>query len=78
MKAVHELGGPQVKRMVLLGSAVSVLDSFQDMSVAGADYTEKDWNPVSLQHAQTAGNMLIRYLGHRRVGHRVKKCRPGI
>ena len=47
MKAVHNLGGPQVKRVVLLGSAVSVLDSFQDISVAGTDYSEKDWNPVN-------------------------------
>jgi len=46
MKAAHDLGGPQVKRVVLLGSAVSVLDSFQDMNVAGAAYSEKDWNPV--------------------------------
>lgn len=40
------MGGPQVKRVVLLGSAVSVLDSFQDGSVTGPDYTEEDWNPV--------------------------------
>jgi hypothetical protein len=37
-----------LKRFVLLGSAVSCLDSFQDMSVAGKDYTEKDWNPVCI------------------------------
>jgi hypothetical protein len=43
------MGGPQVKRFVLLGSSVSVLDSFQDVSVAGADYTEEDWNPVNPQ-----------------------------
>ena len=27
LKSAHELGGPQLKRFVLLGSAVSVLDS---------------------------------------------------
>ena len=43
------MGGPQVKRFVLLGSSVSVLDSFQDVNVAGADYTEEDWNPVNPQ-----------------------------
>lgn len=46
MKAAHNFGGPQIKRFVLLSSAVAVLDSGQDMSVAGKDYTEKDWNPV--------------------------------
>ena len=49
LKAAHEFGGPQIKRVVLLGSAVSVLDSFQDPSVAGTDYSEKDWNPVNPQ-----------------------------
>jgi hypothetical protein len=46
MKAAHELGGQQIKRFVLLGSAVAVLDSGQDITVAGKDYTEEDWNPV--------------------------------
>jgi nucleoside-diphosphate-sugar epimerase len=46
MNAVHQFGGPQIKRFVLLGSAVAVLDSNQDITVAGKDYTEKDWNPV--------------------------------
>jgi hypothetical protein len=46
MNSVHEFGGPQVKRFVLLGSAVAVLDSNQDITVAGKPYTEKDWNPV--------------------------------
>jgi hypothetical protein len=32
---------------VLLGSAVSVLNSFEDLSTEGKPYTEKDWNPVS-------------------------------
>lgn len=35
-----------MKRVVVLGSAVAVLDDFQDTSVPGKDYTEKDWNPV--------------------------------
>lgn len=53
MKAVHQFGGPKVKRFVLLGSAVAVLDSFQDESVAGKAYTEADWNPVSLRVRRT-------------------------
>jgi hypothetical protein len=52
IKGAHELGGRKLKRIVLLGSAVSVLDSFQDESVAGKDYTEEDWNPVSLPSHQ--------------------------
>jgi hypothetical protein len=52
------MGGPQVKRVVLLGSAVSVLDSFQDMSVAGADYTEEDWNPVNPSYTSSTGYLL--------------------
>jgi hypothetical protein len=47
MKAAHDLGGSQIRRFVLLGSAVAVLDSGQDISVSGKDYTEKDWNPVA-------------------------------
>jgi hypothetical protein len=46
LNSAHKFAGPNLKRVVLLGSAVSVLDSFQDMSVAGKNYTEKDWNPV--------------------------------
>jgi hypothetical protein len=46
MKAAHNLGGPQIKRFVLLSSAVAVLDSGRDMSIARKDYTEEDWNPV--------------------------------
>lgn len=46
IKAAHNLGGPQIKRFMLLSSEVAVLDSGQDMSVAGKYYTEKDWNPV--------------------------------
>jgi hypothetical protein len=46
MKAAHNFGGPQIKRFVLLSSAVAVLNSGQDMSVSRKDYTEEDWNPV--------------------------------
>lgn len=47
LKATHELGGKQVKRFVLLGSAVSILDSFEDLNAPeGKPHTEDDWNPV--------------------------------
>jgi len=61
MKAVHDLGGSQVKRLVLLGSAVSVLDSSQDMSVAGAAYSEKDWNPVTAASATESKSAVLGY-----------------
>lgn len=38
-----------MKRLVLLGSAVSVLNPFEDTSTEGKVYTEKDWNPVILR-----------------------------
>ena len=48
LKAAHHYGGAALKRFVLLGSAVSVLNSFEDMSREGNPYTEKDWNPVCI------------------------------
>lgn len=48
LKAAHQHGGTALKRFVLLGSAVSVLNSFEDMSKEGKPYTEKDWNPVKI------------------------------
>lgn len=47
LKAAHNHGGTALKRFVLLGSAVSALNSFEDQSREGKPYTEKDWNPVS-------------------------------
>jgi nucleoside-diphosphate-sugar epimerase len=56
LNSAHKFGGSKLKRVVVLGSAVSCLDSFQDPSVAGKDYTERDWNPVTsapmLSHTQ--------------------------
>lgn len=46
MNAAKQYGGGELKRFVLLGSAVSVLNSFEDITKEGKPYTEKDWNPV--------------------------------
>lgn len=46
LESAHRQGGTSLKRFVLLGSAVSVLNSFEDMSREGRPYTEEDWNPV--------------------------------
>lgn len=51
LKSAHRLGGPDLKRFVLLGSAVAVLNSFEDMTREGRPYTEKDWNPVTAEEA---------------------------
>ena len=50
LESAHKLGGPNLKRFVLLGSAVAVMNSFEKEDVAGKDYTEADWNPVITQH----------------------------
>lgn len=46
LKSVHEYGGPQVKRFVLLSSTVATLNSLEDTSLTGSPYSENDWNPV--------------------------------
>lgn len=46
MKSTQHYAGDHLQRFVLLGSAVSVLNSFEDMTREGKPYTEKDWNPV--------------------------------
>ncbi|MCJ1390226.1 hypothetical protein MMC18_003084 [Xylographa bjoerkii] len=61
LQSAHTHGGAQLKRFVLLGSAVSCLDSFQDISVAGKPYTEKDWNPVTASQAISSRNPVIGY-----------------
>lgn len=59
MKCAHELGGSKLKRLVLLGSAVAVLNSFEGVGVATKSYTEDDWNPVSLAHLQPFSTPLL-------------------
>ena len=44
-----------MKRFVLLGSAVAVLNEFEEKTKAGKPYTEADWNPVS----STVGDTLL-------------------
>ncbi|KAF4465570.1 NAD dependent epimerase dehydratase [Fusarium albosuccineum] len=51
LKSAQDYGGAELKRFVLLGSAVAVLDSFQDVTKEGKPYTEKDWNPVTAEQA---------------------------
>ena len=46
LESAHRLGGKRLKRFVLLGSAVAVLDSFAREDEKGRDYVEEDWNPV--------------------------------
>ena len=46
LESAHKLGGKRMKRFVLLGSSVSIMDSFARDDEKGRDYTEEDWNPV--------------------------------
>jgi len=61
LKAAHEFGGRQVKRLVLLGSAVAIMNSFEDINVEGKPYTEKDWNPVTEAQAVQSQNPVWAY-----------------
>lgn len=47
LESAHRLGGQALRRIVLLGSIVSVLNQLEDMTTEGEPYTEKDWNPVN-------------------------------
>ncbi|PLB48715.1 NAD dependent epimerase/dehydratase [Aspergillus steynii IBT 23096] len=61
LKATHHYGGAALKRFVLLGSAVSVLNSFEDMCREGKPYTEKDWNPVTAEQAIERSDPVLGY-----------------
>lgn len=47
LKSAHK-HSKTLERVVLIGSAVAVLNSFEDITTEGKPYTEKDWNPVRL------------------------------
>ncbi|PYI00172.1 NAD(P)-binding protein [Aspergillus ellipticus CBS 707.79] len=61
LESAHKHGGTELERFVLLGSAVSVLDSFEDLGCEGRPYTEKDWNPVSAQQAIDRKDTVLGY-----------------
>lgn len=46
LESAHKLGGKRLKKIVLLGSSVAVIDSFAREDEKGRDYVEEDWNPV--------------------------------
>ncbi|KAJ5356645.1 NAD dependent epimerase/dehydratase [Penicillium concentricum] len=53
--------GSSLKRFVLLSSAVSVMNSFEDMTKEGKPYTEKDWNPVTAEQAIERHDAVLGY-----------------
>ncbi|GAB1206202.1 hypothetical protein APSETT445_004884 [Aspergillus pseudonomiae] len=61
LESAHCHGGTALKRFVLLGSAVSVLNSFEDMSREGRPYTEQDWNPVTATQAIERQDTVLGY-----------------
>ena len=48
LKAAHELGGPQIKRFVLLSGIAAAIEPFKQAEEKpdAPDYTEETWNPV--------------------------------
>ncbi|KAJ4299894.1 hypothetical protein N0V90_005141 [Kalmusia sp. IMI 367209] len=61
ISCAHKAGGPTLKRFVLLGSAVAILNEFDDYSKAGKPYTEADWNPVTADYAVENKNVVAGY-----------------
>ncbi|KAF9887795.1 hypothetical protein FE257_009601 [Aspergillus nanangensis] len=61
LKAAKNYGSESLKRFILLGSAVSVLNSFEDMTKEGKPYTEKDWNPVTAEQAIERKDIILGY-----------------
>ncbi|KFZ16614.1 hypothetical protein V502_05004 [Pseudogymnoascus sp. VKM F-4520 (FW-2644)] len=61
LKSAHHHGGTTLKRFVLLGSAVSVLNSFEDITQEGRPYTEKNWNPVTADEAIAKKDTVLGY-----------------
>ncbi|KAK1770069.1 NAD dependent epimerase dehydratase [Phialemonium atrogriseum] len=60
-RSAQHYGGAELKRFVLLGSAVSVLNSFEDMTKEGRPYTEKDWNQVTAEQAIERNDNVLGY-----------------
>jgi len=69
LKAAKHYGGSSLKRFILLGSAVSVLNSFEDLTKEGRPYTEKDWNPVTMPESTPDGIFLNTTPGHSRASN---------
>ncbi|KAB8224475.1 hypothetical protein BDV33DRAFT_199510 [Aspergillus novoparasiticus] len=60
--SAHRHGGMDLKRFVLLSSAGTILNSFEDLTRPGHPYTEKDWNPITAQQALECGDGVLGYL----------------
>ncbi|OBT72478.1 hypothetical protein VF21_08508 [Pseudogymnoascus sp. 05NY08] len=61
LKSVHEYGGPQVKRVVVLSSTAAIVNPMEDTSITGDPYSEKDWDPVTAKMAAEQKNPLFGY-----------------
>jgi nucleoside-diphosphate-sugar epimerase len=61
LKSAYKHGGTSLRRFVLLGSAVSVLNSFEDITREGRPYNENDWNPVTAQQAIDRKDTVLGY-----------------
>ncbi|GIK00976.1 hypothetical protein Aspvir_005006 [Aspergillus viridinutans] len=61
LKSAHKYGDTSLRRFVLLGSAVSVLNSFEDITHEGHPYNKNDWNPVTTQQAINQKDTVLGY-----------------
>ncbi|KAJ6439047.1 Galactose-binding domain-like protein [Purpureocillium lavendulum] len=66
LKAANHYGGGNLKRFVLLGSAVSVLNSFEDLTKEGQPYTEEDWNPITVAEAIERNDTVLGYIASKK------------
>ncbi|KFY43234.1 hypothetical protein V495_04076 [Pseudogymnoascus sp. VKM F-4514 (FW-929)] len=61
LESVHRYAGPQVRRIVLLSSTASILNSLDDTSAKGEPYDETCWNPVTAEIAVKEESPLLGY-----------------
>ena len=70
--AAHRHSGSRLKRIILTGSAVAVLNPFLSPdSDRKHPFTEKDWNPVTTEMAVRSGNSNLAYLATKTLAERV-------
>ncbi|KFY07485.1 hypothetical protein V492_07100 [Pseudogymnoascus sp. VKM F-4246] len=70
LESVHQYGGPQVKRFVLLSSTAAILNSLKDTSIEGEPYNENNWNPVTAEIAVKEDSPLLGYCASKTLGEK--------
>ncbi|KAF2021497.1 NAD(P)-binding protein [Aaosphaeria arxii CBS 175.79] len=70
LSSAHKYGNSSLKRVVILGSAAAVLDSFEYTVKPRKPYTETDWNPITVEHAVKQGNVVLAYCASKTLAER--------